>query len=127
MKKYLVTACLIFVGFLAGVAPLLAEQKDPLGLNYGNQTGLGNYDVRITVARIINVVLGLLGTIALVIIIYAGFLWMTAGGSEDKSEKARGILFAAVIGLAIILSAYAITRFVVENLYEATTGNTYFK
>jgi amino acid transporter len=102
-----------------------ALRDDPLGLNYGEYTGLDDTDPRITVARLINTALSLLGIIAVSLIIYAGFMWMTAGGNEEKTKTARQILIAAVIGLIIILSAYTITRFTMESLYSATQGNVY--
>ncbi len=110
--------------------PVLAqvEATDPgpyLGLEYGAATGLGDQDVRYMVAQIISVALGLLGIVAVVLVIYAGFKWMTAGGNEENASSARKILFSAVIGLVIILAAYSITRFVMVNLFQATTGNVY--
>jgi len=74
----------------------------------------------VTIARIINVFMGLLGIVAVVIILYGGFLWMTAAGNEDRVEKAKKLIVAGIIGLAIILSAYAIARFVVNSLVSAT-------
>ncbi len=102
------------------VSALAPNQPDTLGLSYGAETGLSGQDVRITVARIISVALGLLGILTVLLILYAGFMWMTAAGEEDKIKKAKGILTAAIVGLAIILSAYAITRFVIESLMDAT-------
>ncbi|MEK7189898.1 MAG: pilin [Patescibacteria group bacterium] len=108
-------------------APLDAtpEQKvggsnDVLGINYGGATGLGSKDVRTTVASIINVALGLLGIVAVVIILIGGFEWMTAGGNEEKTGEARNRIFAGIIGLAIILSAYALAQFVINSLQTAT-------
>ena len=82
--------------------------------------GLGTQDVRVTIARIINVFMGLLGIVAVVIILYGGYLWMTAAGNEDRVEKAKKLIVAGIIGLAIILSAYAIARFLVNSLVNAT-------
>ncbi len=98
---------------------------DVLGIEYGSEAGLTRNDPRITVARIIQVALGLLGTIALVLVIYAGFKWMTAAGNEDAATEAKSIIFSSVIGLAIILSAYSITTFIVRQLYTATTRAQY--
>ncbi|MBI5022709.1 MAG: hypothetical protein HZC05_00890 [Candidatus Magasanikbacteria bacterium] len=94
--------------------------NDALGINYGKATGLGEKDVRNTVASIINVALGLLGIVAVVIILIGGFEWMTAGGNEEKTGEARNRIFAGIIGLAIILSAYAIATFVINSLTKAT-------
>ncbi|KKR34904.1 MAG: hypothetical protein UT67_C0005G0016 [Candidatus Magasanikbacteria bacterium GW2011_GWA2_40_10] len=73
-----------------------------------------------TVGKIIKIVLGLLGTIFLVLIVYAGFLWMTAAGEEEKVTKAMNILKTSVIGLVIILAAYSITYFVLSNAFSLT-------
>lgn len=81
---------------------------------------LGGEDLRTTAARIINVALSLLGIVAVVIILIGGFKWMTAGGSEDKVGEARKLIFAGIIGMAIILSAWAITKFVLNALGSAT-------
>jgi len=75
------------------------------------------------VGNIIKVVLTFLGVVVIVIVIYAGFLWMTAGGNPEDVTKAKQWLTNAVIGLAIILAAYAITNFVITSLLDATTGN----
>ncbi len=100
-------------------------QADSFGLNpIGNEVKgkLGNRDLRETAANLINVLLGLLGLIAVVIVLAGGFKWMTAGGSEDKIGEARKMIFSGVIGLAIILSAWAISLFVINQLSTATGG-----
>ena len=73
-------------------------------------------DPRIIVANSVRVILEFLGVIALVLVIYAGFLWMTAGGNEEKVTKAKNIITAAVIGLIITMAAYAITSFVTNRV-----------
>lgn len=78
--------------------------------------GLPGTDIRLIVARIIRAALGLLGIITVVLIMYGGFIWMTAGGNEEQIGRARKILINAVIGLLIILSAYAIVLFVMKML-----------
>lgn len=86
--------------------------------------GLGNADLTVVIGRIISVFLGLLGVIFLVLFIYAGFVWMTAGGDDKKVEKAKRIFINATIGLVIILMAYGITTFVFNLLSDATgTGS----
>lgn len=93
--------------------------NDPYGLQCGTYSGLSPRDPRFIVARVINVSLSLLGILATAIIIFAGFRWMTAGGNEDQVRGARQMIIAAVIGLAIIMSAYAISNFVLLQLNEA--------
>jgi hypothetical protein len=53
---------------------------------------------------------------------YAGFKWMTAGGNEDDVATAKKMITAAVVGLVIIMSSYAITTFVISSLYKSTAG-----
>ncbi len=98
---------------------------DTFGLNpVGNQVKgkLGNQDLRETAANLINVLLGLLGLIAVVIVLAGGFKWMTSGGNEEKTGEAKKMIGAGVIGLAIILSAWAISLFVINQLSSATGG-----
>jgi hypothetical protein len=88
----------------------------------GSNTGLnGQTDFRDTIALIIRSVLGLLGVIALALIVYAGFLWMTAGGNSEQVGSAKSVLINSVIGLVIILSAYAITYAVFDILLAGTS------
>lgn len=102
-------------------APALAQAiGDPLGVEFGSASGLSDTDPRSTVAGIINVALSLLGIILVTLVVYAGFLWMTAAGNDDQITKAKKILSSSIIGLIIILSAYAITRFVTDNLQQVT-------
>ncbi|HSD12578.1 MAG TPA: pilin [Patescibacteria group bacterium] len=89
-----------------------------VGLGFASATGLTTVDIRVLVGRIIRYFLGLLGIIAVVLVMYAGYLWMTAGGEAEKVDKAKKILTNAVIGLVIIVSAYAIVAF----LFAAITG-----
>ncbi len=111
------------LAFYALVPTALAQEVD-LGLAEVNQvTGLSAEDPRVIVVRIINIGLSLLGMIFLGLVIYAGFIWMTSGGDTTKIEKAKNYLKNAVIGLVIILSSWAITRFILTALREATNGN----
>lgn len=131
MKKILATSLslsAILLLALAAFGPLSAsaittsgvmEAKD-LGLSYGASIGLGSTDVRSTIASIIRVAMGLLGIVAVVIILVGGFKWMTAGGNEDQVGEAKKWIFSGIIGLAIILSAYALASFVITQLSSAT-------
>ncbi|MFH1456907.1 MAG: pilin [Patescibacteria group bacterium] len=67
-----------------------------------------------TVVNIINIVLGLLGLVAVIIILIGGFKWMTAQGSEDRVKEAQKTIKYGLIGLAVILLAYVVVRFVIS-------------
>ncbi len=72
------------------------------------------------IGAIIGTFLSLIGVIFLCLIIYGGFLWMTAAGNETKVLSAKKILTNSVIGLIIIVAAYSITRFIFDALLTAT-------
>ncbi|MCX6796023.1 MAG: hypothetical protein NTW06_00825 [Candidatus Falkowbacteria bacterium] len=61
------------------------------------------------IGAVIGVFLSLLGIIFLILVLYAGFTWMTSLGNEYKVRKAKDTLIQATIGIIIIISAYAIT------------------
>ncbi len=71
--------------------------------------------------NIIAVFLGFLAIIALCLIVYAGFRWMTAGGNDDQIKEAKGMIKAAVLGIAVILASYSIAQLIFSSL-EGVTG-----
>jgi hypothetical protein len=83
-------------------------------------SGLGNTDPRTMVGSIVKIILGFLGIIAVILILYGGFRWMTAAGNEDGIASAKKTIAAGVIGLVIILMAFGIAQFVINALYNAT-------
>jgi Na+-driven multidrug efflux pump len=88
---------------------------DQLG-DVQSQVGFAQTDAAFFVGQIIWVALSITGVLLLIFVVYAGFLWMTAGGDGDQVKKAQSYMRNAVIGLVIILCAYSITRFVVGAL-----------
>lgn len=68
--------------------------------------------------NILQPALGLVGIIFFVLVIYAGFLWMTAGGNSDQVSKAKNILVSVVVGAVIISLAYIIT----DTVFDALSG-----
>lgn len=72
--------------------------------------------------KIIKAALSIIGVLLVVLLVYAGYLWMTAGGEEEKITKAKQIIRNAIIGVAIVLAAYAISAFVVNRLLYAAGG-----
>ena len=89
----------------------------------GSQIGLGDADLKTTVLNIVRLVLSLMTLIAVVLVIYGGFVWLTAAGNEDNVEKAKRIISAAVIGLIIILLAWAVVIFVARTTANVTTNS----
>lgn len=131
MKTILLGLLTVFaVGQMAITQPAYAQSvptDDPLELlNQTNPQGPSAVEagrrLPTIIANMIRIVLSLLGIIFLVLIIYAGFLWMTAGGNEDSVKKAKAILRNSIIGVVIVLLAYAITGFVLSSIITATLG-----
>ena len=80
------------------------------------RSGYSDEDIGSLSGRVINTVLTLVGIIFLLLMVYAGYLWMTAQGEETKIDKAQNIIKGTVIGLVLVMSAYAITIFVTKGL-----------
>jgi len=94
-----------------------------VGTGAGYETDEAQTSLTATIGRIIRIGLGFLGVVFMLLALYAGFLWMTAGGNEDQVTKARKWLMNAVIGLIIIFAAYAISAFVVDAIITSTAGS----
>ncbi len=126
-KKTLIKG-LISTAMLATMAlPMVALAQGAVTSNellpgqIATELGQQQQDLRITIARIIRTAMSLLGIIAVLIILYGGFKWMTSGGSDEAVGDAKKIITAGVIGLIIILTAYAIASFVINSLVTATS------
>lgn len=88
-----------------------------------NEIVPGTYkDPRDLARNIINIILGFLGIIAVIIILLAGFQWMTAGGEEEKVSEARQRLIQGAVGLVLIIAAWIIAYFVIDALVKAIQG-----
>jgi hypothetical protein len=90
------------------------------GEEFAGEAGLSAGDLPTTIASLIRVVLGFLGIVAVVIILIGGFKWMTAGGNDDKVKSAKKVIISGIIGLVIVLSAFAIASFVIGSIIRAT-------
>lgn len=84
--------------------------------------GLPSQDVKTTIGNIVQIILGFLGILTVLIILLGGFKWMTSGGNEDKIDEAKKLISAGVVGLVIVLAAYAIATFIVQNISNAVGG-----
>ena len=91
------------------------------GIDVFTDQGTGPYESHqqqhpvLIIARIISIILTFLGISFVGLMIYAGFTWMLAGGNKEKVTKATSIIRGAVIGLAMVLAAYAITTFIYQS------------
>ena len=83
-----------------------------------------NSSLESVISVAIQAFISILGVIFIILIIYAGYLWMTARGSEENVNKAKTILRTSIIGLIIILAAYAITDYVLRSIANKTLNST---
>ncbi|MBU1420966.1 pilin, partial [Patescibacteria group bacterium] len=126
-SKYLITICVLLVNvcFAQDKATDLQELKTDEGgdIQGGvvtlpnpldpNKTGV-NPTPQALIGKIINAALGIVGSLALVMFIYGGFMWMMAGGNTERVQKGKDTLVWTALGLVIIFSSYALVRFVLK-------------
>ncbi|HZJ40914.1 MAG TPA: hypothetical protein VFD16_01455 [Candidatus Saccharimonadales bacterium] len=129
IKKFAVTIFSLLILFQVFIispvsAQLLTDSSslDKMTIETKNAAGLGDISIGQLVSQIIKVVLGFLAIIFLILIIMAGFRWMTAGGNEEQIKKSTATIKAAVIGLIIVLAAYTITYFIFTYLPFTSSG-----
>lgn len=136
MIKFSIFLFFALCSLLFADVPVFAEETEQGGSSLGQeivnqmdiagqQTGLGANDPRAAVARIINYSLGLVGIIFLAYVVYAGYLWMTAGGEDEKITEAKNHLRNGLIGLIIILAALSISLIITTYIIRATTNQFY--
>ena len=115
IKHFLISIFLIGILTLpyfvfASSAPL-QRMQEVANLGSGYDTEVDEFTMSKIIGNVISGFLSLLGLIFVVLIIWAGYNWMTASGNEEKVTKAKSILTRSIIGLIITLSAYAIWKF----------------
>ena len=81
----------------------------------------GSTDLMKTLNTIISVVVGVLGLLAVAIIIYGGFMYTTSAGDASKIKKAKDTIMYGVVGLVVALLAFAIVNFVVSSIFKSTS------
>lgn len=105
---------------IIGFVQLASAQID-VGTNEINDSiSLSTTDPRTVAARVINIAMLFLGILAVALIVWGGFVWMTSNGEEEKVAQAKKILKNGVIGLVIILASWGIASFILNRLISAT-------
>jgi hypothetical protein len=129
LKTYLASAVAVAGGMVAPYVALAQSNPSPFqtasnyAANVGNAAGVkGSTDLPTIIGNIINILLGFLGILFLVLLLWAGFEWMTAGGDDKKVQDATKRIRNAVIGLVVIVAGFAISNFVLTSLIKVT-GN----
>ena len=101
----IVTTILVSLVVLTATTPALAAVD--WGLSYATNVGLGTHELRSVAVNVIQTLLGMLGVLALVIVLIGGFKWMTSAGNEEGVSSAKKTIAAGIVGLVIIFFAYA--------------------
>jgi hypothetical protein len=116
MIKKLVIACasFIFLGSLFIVLPVIAQVN--LGMDYAENLGLPNGNLMSATIGLIKLAMSFLGILAVIMLLYGGFTWMTSGGNEDRASAAKKTISSGIIGIIIILSSFLIVNFVIQNV-----------
>ncbi len=89
--------------------PLKQYQGKVAGLNKLRATSVQGF-----VALVIKTATGIMGSIALVMMIYGGFLWMTSSGNSSQVDKAQNVIFYGALGILVIFGSYAIITFIFQ-------------
>jgi len=128
MNKFSKTALLVVIFCFFAFALL------PVNLSHANglpepeaPAATATDDSSTTKTKTINTSAGLkdvvVGVLFFVMVVYAGFLWMTAAGNEERITKAKNIFSGALIGLIIVMTAYVLVDYVFEILQRSITSS----
>jgi len=85
-----------------------------------NPLGEGVVDPAVILGNIINAALGIVGSLALAVFVYGGFMWVTSAGNDEKIKKGKDMIMWASLGLALIFASYAIVTFVIRGIVGST-------
>jgi len=137
LKKYLIPFIILL--FLVFPIFVFAEAGNPPAGNPPAGTTSGGEPVKLTnpltgkttfdektegiptlLGNVINAILGIVGSLALVMFIYGGIIWMTSSGNAEQVTKGKNIIIWATIGLVVIFSAYALVNFVLTKALGVT-------
>jgi len=107
MRKILPISLICLIFFFVGVQIVFGVEK-PAGLN------LPDITIQELLKNIFNLVAGIVATLAALIIVIGGIMWMTAGGDDQQVTNARKMITAAVIGLIIVGGAVGIVNLILQ-------------
>lgn len=128
-KNYLAGIFLLFLSFFFTanfcLAAFLKTETQATIDNQAIKAGEGGYEVSGSdiyglIQIVINAFLAIIGVLLLIYMLYAGYNWMSAQGDEEKVTKAKDTIRRAIIGVIIIIAAYAISVFVMSRLEAGT-------
>lgn len=130
LKKFIIAGVILSFFIVLISSPLIVSAQtasdsiiDPTTAAYKT----GNYSLNDILGLAVNAsrwILGIVGSLALLMFIYGGFTFLISAGSSEKISEARKIILAAVIGLIIVFSSYLIIQFVLNSLGLNWSGDT---
>ncbi len=120
------------IGLIATIAGIFAAPFVALAAYTGDtglgatasQAGLGASpdDLSVVIGTVIKTALGVVGVVFLVLMVYAGYIWMIARGDEAKVEKAKDTIVNCIIGVVIVVGAYTITSYIITQFNKGGAG-----
>lgn len=120
IKKYILISAITVLAFLvlSQAASAYSFEKDSGLKATAEKTGHTEVNMNQGIPVLIRLVLPLIGGIYLILMVFSGYLWMTAQGNEQQMKKAKNMILAATLGLLILLSSYAIAFYLVSSFQE---------
>lgn len=115
----LVASLTLITPTLVLAAPDYTTELDAATTVVYGDSGANSSSIYFIVGTLISTLLSIVGIVFLILVLWAGSLWMTAGGNEKQVEKAKDMMIRAVVGLVILLASYSISNFVVQSLITA--------
>lgn len=122
LPTMIISTCLVFMVLTPTHAKKTFEAHNAALDTVAQKTGIEKTDVQSFFSKLVTLALGVSGLVFLAFMIYAGFKWMTARGNEEDITKARNTIIASIIGIALLVGAFAITNFINEQLINRATG-----
>lgn len=145
MKKIILGIfILLATAYSLHAIPAIAQIPSPISkelvaeiTKQGTEAAAGGYnlpiealresDIRFFLANLVKQLLLLIGVIFVVLVIYAGALWMTSGGEEEKIKKAKNTIARAGVGILIVLASYSVALYVERKLLDAVWKQPFFR
>lgn len=123
-----VVTCFSFTGLIALPTYAKSYKDCPEDFTYDETTktckpSSQDADLWAIVQTIINIILAVVGVIAVIMIIFGGIQYSTSAGDSGKVKKAKDTILYGIIGLVIALLAFAIVNFVLDSIFDkSNTG-----
>lgn len=125
-KKVLSSVTTAVATFFATVTPILAQagvpNEDSIDVD-ASQAGFRITQIGTLINGALRLILGIVGLLVFIYLIWGGVEWLTAGGDKSKTESARQKITNAIIGLAIVASAFAIAA-VINRFFGTSVGGS---